>query len=152
MKEAPISLGCDEFAMGLRMDLPNRRELFSWYHKVLACIANSSRTVRQSFKHVILFCATKVFAKPSLSHRICREPVDDPSLTLPRRSPTHLNEVSEICTMRQICDIRPFRKLRGIKLIKDIRSHDCCVTVTRMSQDCRTLVRQSHECLTTVLR
>ena len=25
--KAPISLGCDEFAMGLRIDLPNRREL-----------------------------------------------------------------------------------------------------------------------------
>ena len=25
--KAPISLGCDEFAMGLRIDSPNRREL-----------------------------------------------------------------------------------------------------------------------------
>ena len=86
--KAPISLGCDEFAMGLRIDSPNRRELsrncretFAWYRKVLACIANSSRTGRQSFKHVILFCATKIIAKPSPSHRICREPVANPSQT-----------------------------------------------------------------------
>ena len=41
----------------------------------------SSRTVRQSFKHVILFCATKIITKPSPSHRICREPVANPSQT-----------------------------------------------------------------------
>ena len=40
----------------------------------LTCIANSSQTARQSFKHVILFCATKIITKPSPSHRICREP------------------------------------------------------------------------------
>ena len=112
ISKAPISLGCDEFAMGLRIDSPNRRELsrtrremFAWYRKVLACIANSSRTPRQSFKHVILFCATKIIAKPSPSHRICRGPVANPSPTLRRRSRTHRKVVSAICTMRQICDI-----------------------------------------------
>ena len=99
--KAPISLGCDEFAMGFA----NRLETFAWYRKVLACIVNSSQTVRQSFKHVILFCATKIIAKPSPSHRICREPVANPSPTLRRRSQTHRKEVSVICTMRQICDI-----------------------------------------------
>ena len=110
--KAPISLGCDEFAMGLRIDSPNRRELsrncretFAWYRKVLACIGNSLRTGHQSFKHVILFCETKIIAKPSPSHRICREPVANPSPTLRRRSQTHRKEVSVICTMRQICDI-----------------------------------------------
>ena len=60
----------------------NCRETFTWYRKVLACIANSSRTVRQSFKHVVLFCATKIIAKPSPSHCICSEPVANPSPTL----------------------------------------------------------------------
>ena len=81
------------------------RETFAWYRKVLACIANSSRMGRQSFKHVILFCATKFIAKPSPSHRICRKPVANPSPTLRRRSQTHRMEVSAICTMQQICDI-----------------------------------------------
>ena len=27
LPEAPVSLGCDEFAMGLQIDSPNRREL-----------------------------------------------------------------------------------------------------------------------------
>ena len=110
--KAPISLGCDEFAMGLQIDLPNRRELsrncrqtFAWYPKVLACIANSSQTGRQSFKHVILFCVTKIIAKPSPSHRIYCKPVANPSPTLCRRAQTHRKEVSAICTMRQICDI-----------------------------------------------
>ena len=110
--KAPISLGCDEFPMGLRIDSPNHRELlqycretFAWYCNVLACIANSSRTGRQSFKHVILFCATKIIAKPSPSHRICWEPVANPSPTLRRCSQTHRKEISAICTMRQICGI-----------------------------------------------
>ena len=30
---------------------------------------------------VILFCVTKIIAKPSLSHHICREPVASPSQT-----------------------------------------------------------------------
>ena len=64
-------------------------------------VANGS----PSFKHVILFCATKIIAKPSPSHRICREPVANPSPTLRRRSQTHRKEVSAICTMRQICNI-----------------------------------------------
>ena len=117
----------------------NCRETFAWYLKVLACITKLSQTVRQSFKHVILFC----------------------------------KEVSPICTMRQICDIRPFRDLIARnktdqnsherretfeRMSHDCHemlariSHDCRETVTRMSHDCRTLVRQSHECLTTVLR
>ena len=83
----------------------NCRETFAWYRKVLACIANSSRTVRQSFKHVVLFCATKIFAKPSSSHRICREPVANLSPTLRRRLQTHRKELYAICTMRHICDI-----------------------------------------------
>ena len=37
-------------------------------------------------------------AKPSASHRICREPIANPSQT-------HCKEVSAICTMRQIWDI-----------------------------------------------
>ena len=57
------------------------------------------------FKHVVLFCATQIIKKPSPSHRICREPVMNPSPTLRRRSQTHRKEVSAICTMRQICDI-----------------------------------------------
>ena len=87
----------------IRKTVANCRETFAWYRKVLACIANSSRTVRQSFKHVhvILFCATKIIAKASPSHRICREPVANPSQAFT----THRNEVSAICTMRQICDI-----------------------------------------------
>ena len=79
----------------------NCSKTFAWYRKVLTCIANSSRTVCQSFKHVILFCATKIIAKPSPSHRICREP----SPTLRRRLQTHRKELSAICTVRQICDI-----------------------------------------------
>ena len=82
----------------IRQTVANCRETF-------ACIANSSRTGRQSFKHVILFCATKIIAKPSPSHRICREPVANTSPTLHRRSQTHRKEVSANCTMRQICDI-----------------------------------------------
>ena len=89
----------------IHQTVANCRETFAWYRKVLACIANSSRTGRQSFKHVILFCATKNIAKPSPSHRICREPVANQSPTLRRRSQTHRKEVSAICTMRQICDI-----------------------------------------------
>ena len=80
----------------IRQTIANCRETFAWYRKVLACIANSSRTGRQSFKHVILFCATKFIAKPSPSHRICREPVADPSPTLRIRSQTHRKEVSAI--------------------------------------------------------
>ena len=89
----------------IRQTVANCRETFAWYRKVLACVANSSRTGRQSFKHVILFSATKIIAKPSPSHRICREPVANTSPTLRRRSQTHRKEVSAICTMRQICDI-----------------------------------------------
>ena len=43
------------------------------------------------FKHVILFCTTKIIANPSP--------------TLSSRWQTHRKEVSAICTMRQICDI-----------------------------------------------
>ena len=56
--KAPILLGCDEFAMGLRIDSPNRREL----SRNVRMVSQSprmhrepSRTVHQSFKHVILF-------------------------------------------------------------------------------------------------
>ena len=84
----------------IRQTIANCHEMFTWYHKVIACIA-TSRTVRQSFKHVILFCATKIIAKLSPSHRICRYP----SPTLRRHSQTHRKEVSAICTMRQICNI-----------------------------------------------
>ena len=73
----------------IRQTIANCRETFAWYRKVLACIANSSRTGRQSFKNVILFCATKFIAKPSPSHRICREPVANPSPTL-RRGRKHI--------------------------------------------------------------
>ena len=45
--KAPISLGCDEFAMGLRIDSPNRRELsrnchetFAWYSEWVAKVLN----------------------------------------------------------------------------------------------------------------
>ena len=38
-------------------------ETFALDCKVLACIANWSRTVHKSFKHVILFCATKILEK-----------------------------------------------------------------------------------------
>ena len=69
----------------IRQTVTNCRETLVWYRKVLTCIANSSRMGRQSFKHVILFCATKFIAKPSPSHRICREPVAYPSPT--RRQP-----------------------------------------------------------------
>ena len=89
----------------IRQTVANCRETFAWYHKVFPCIANSSRTVRQSFKHVILFCATKIIANLSPSHRICREPVANPSPTLRRCSQIHHKEVSAICTMQQICDI-----------------------------------------------
>ena len=89
----------------IRQTVANCRKTFAWYPKVLACIANFSRTVRQSFKHVIFFCATKIIAKPSPSHHICREPVANLSPTLRRGSQTHRKEVSAICTMRQICDI-----------------------------------------------
>ena len=105
--KAPISLGCDEFAMGLRIDSPNRRELsrncretFAWYRKVLACIENSSRTGRQSFKHVILFCATKIIAKPSPSHRICREPVANPSQTFVNTSQGSFRDLHNATNMR----------------------------------------------------
>ena len=81
----------------IRQSDANCRETFAWYRKVPACIANLSRTVRQSFKHVILLCATKIIAKPSPSHRICREPVANPSPTLRRRSQTHRKEVPAIC-------------------------------------------------------
>ena len=136
--------------MGLRIDSPNRRELsrncretFAWYRKVVACIANSSRTGRQSFKHVILFCATKIIAKPSPSHRICREPVANPTQTLRRRSQTHPKEVSAICTMRHICDINK----------TDQNSHERRETLARMSYDCReTLARISHDYRETVAR
>ena len=86
---------------------------------------------------------------------------------------THRKEVSAICTMRQICDIRPFpdlivrnktdqnsheRRETFARMSHDCREtlaqiyHDCRKTVTRMSHDCRTLVRQSQECLRTVVR
>ena len=138
--------------MGLRMicqTVANCRQTFPWYRKVLTCIANSSGTVRQSFKHVILFCATKIIAKPSLSHRRCREPVADLSPTLRRRSQTHRKEVSAICTMQQICNIRSFRDLIA-RNKTDQNSHERRETFTQMSHDCR--VTQSHECLTPVLR
>ena len=83
----------------------NCRETFTWYRKVLACITNSWQTVRQSIKHVILFCATNIIAKPLPNHCICHEPVANPSSTLRRRSQTHHKELSAICTMRKICDI-----------------------------------------------
>ena len=65
--KAPISLGCDELATDLRIDSQNRRQTFAWHRKVLTCIANWSRTVRESFKHVIHFCTTKIIAKPHKS-------------------------------------------------------------------------------------
>ena len=158
----------------IRQTVANCHKTFAWYRKVLACIANSSQTCRQSFKHAILFCATKIITKPSPSHRICRERVANPSPTLCRRSQTHRKEVSVICTMRQICDINePFRDLIAINKT-DQNSHerretlarmshdcletlarisrDCRETVARMSHDCRTVMRRSHECLTTVVR
>ena len=103
------SLNCRELSR-------NCRETFAWYRKVLACIANSSRTGRQSFKYVILFCATKIIAKPSPSHRICREPVANQSPTLRRRSQTHRKEVSAIYTMRQISDIN--KTISGLNCAK----------------------------------
>ena len=42
---------------------------------------HASRTVCQSFKHVILFCVTKIIAKPSPSHCILCKPVANPSQT-----------------------------------------------------------------------
>ena len=145
----------------IRQTIANCRKTFAWYCKVLACIANSSRTVHQSFKHVILFCATKIIAKPSPSHRICREPVANPSPTLCRHSQTHRKEVSAICTMRQICDInKTISRLNCEKIARmshDCRetlsriSHDCRETLVRMSCDCCTVVRRLHECLTIVV-
>ena len=89
----------------IRQTIANCREMFTWYRKVLACIANSSRSVCQRLKHVKLFCATKFIAKPSPSHRMCRKPVANLSPTLRRRLQTHRKELSAICIMRQICDI-----------------------------------------------
>ena len=85
----------------IRQTVANCRETFAWYRKVLACIANSSRTGRHSFKHVILFVRQKL----SQNRRQVIAYVANPSLTLRRRSQTHRKEVYAICTMRQICDI-----------------------------------------------
>ena len=78
--KAPISLGCDEFAMG-----------FAWYRKVLACIANSSRTGRQSVKHVILFLCDKNYrktvAKSSHMSRTRRQPFADVLKHIARKFP-----------------------------------------------------------------
>ena len=94
-----ISLGCDGFAN--RFAKPSRT-VAKRSHGI-AKSSHASRTGRQSFKHVI-HC-TFLCDKPSPSHRICREPVANPSPTLRRHSQTHRKEVSAICTMRQIYDI-----------------------------------------------
>ena len=57
----------------LRIDSRNRRQKFACMHREL--VANG----RESLKHVILFCATKIIAKLSPSHHICCEPVANPS-------------------------------------------------------------------------
>ena len=102
----------------------------AWYRRVLACIANSSRTGRQSFKHVILFCATKIIAKP-FQDLIAINKTDQNSH---ERRET-LARMSHDCreTLTRI-------------------SRDCRETLARMSHDCRTVVRRSHECLATVVR
>ena len=92
--QSPISLGCDEFATVLRIDARNRGQTFSWHRKVLACIANWSRTVRESFKHVILFVRQKssqnrrqviaYVAKPS---RTRRQPFADVRRQIARKFP-----------------------------------------------------------------
>ena len=84
----------------IRQTVANCRETFAWYRKVLACIVNSSRTVRQSFKHVILFCATKIIAKPSPSHRICRKPVANPSQTFANTSQGSSRDLHNATNMR----------------------------------------------------
>ena len=119
--KATISLGCDEFAMGLRIDSQNRRETVAWYRKGLACIANSSRTVRQSFKHVILFCATKIIAKPSRSHHMCREPVANPS----RTSHEPIAAKFSRATMRQNCDMNKNVLRTNGDIIKTVSRQYC---------------------------
>ena len=97
---APISLGCDEFAMGLRIDSPNRRETVAkrshgtLYRKVFACIANSTRTGRQSFKHVILFVRQKlsqnrrqIIAYVANPSRTSRQPFADVRKHIARKFP-----------------------------------------------------------------
>ena len=113
----------------------------------IAKSSHASRTVHQSFKHVIPFSATKIIAKPSPSHRICCEPVANLSPTLRRPSQTHRKEYSTIYTMRQICDINETIS----RLNCDLMSHSC-ETLARMCHDYReTLARMSHDCRASVV-
>ena len=133
----------------------------------IAKSSHASRTGCQSFKHVILFCATKNIAKPSPSHRICRQPVANPSQTFASTSQGSFRD------LHNATKLRPFRDLIAInktdqnshercetlaRMSHDCRetlariSRDCRETVARMTHDCRTVVRCSHECLMTVVR
>ena len=67
-----------------------------------------SRTVRESFKHIITFCATKILESSHVS-RTHRESVANPLQT-------HRNLVSAIRTMRRICRIRDQRTVRKLTL------------------------------------
>ena len=102
---SPISLGCDEFAMGLRIDSLNRHELSRNVRMVSQSprmhrelVANGSPKFYTS--HVILLCATKIIAKPSPKHRICREPVANPSQTFANTSQGSFRDLHNATNMR----------------------------------------------------
>ena len=88
----------------IRQTVANCRETFAWYRKVLACIANSSRTGRQSFKHVILFLCDKNYrktvAKSSHMSRTRRQPVADPSQTFANTSQGSFRDLHNATNMR----------------------------------------------------
>ena len=69
------------FCFRLLMFSPNSRKTVAWHRQVFACVANWSWTVRESFGHVQKIYATKFLAGQSPSHRMCREPVANPSQT-----------------------------------------------------------------------
>ena len=93
-----------------------------------------------------LYTKLKVYKAVVLSTLLYACETWTPSQTLRRRSHTHRNLVSAICTMRQICDTKAI---------------DCDINKTILRLNCEkiisherrgTLARMSHECLTTVVR
>ena len=116
----------------------------------------------------IHFCATKSSQNnESPSHRMRRETVANPSPTLRRRSQTHRNLVSAICTcdkyaiqMRLYCDINKTisrlncEKIKLIEMRTDIVRHsrECRTTVVRRTQRRETLARMSNDCRETLAR
>ena len=118
------------------MFCPNSRETAAWHRQVLACVANWSWTVRKSFGHVQKNYATKFLVRQSPSHRMCREPVANPSQTFAGTSQVIFRDPQNATNiMRYKCDI----------------SRRDCDKIT-LSDTHTTVARHSHECLTTVVR